>query len=193
MGAEMATVTGDCLATVSVRTAGHGSMGEEKWVGLATGSCMGLWTSGAGKREICCWRWRQCTRRRSRWYLLTLSRTSVPGRVQPGDVTREHFLVLVREAYAAVFPAPDVLHEGPTFAYVVRELHHNHPLLHLREPHLHLAGEWGRGRCLCSGEVPGASCEGVCMIQFGVPISTQTPGRLRLGGEKFPAPRALSA
>ena len=96
-------------------------------MGLATGSCMGLWISGAGKREICCWRWRQCTRRRSKWYLLTLSRTSVPGRVQPGDVTRELFLVLVREAYAAVFPAPDVLHGGPTFAYVVRELHHNHP------------------------------------------------------------------
>ena len=53
-------------------------------------------------------------------------------------------MVLVCEAYAAVFPAPDVPHEGPTFAYVVRELHHNHPLLHLREPHLHLAGEWGR-------------------------------------------------
>ena len=140
----MATGTGARLATRSVRTAGRARMGEEKWVGLATGSCMGLWTSGAGKREICCWRWRQCARRRSRWYLLTLSRTSVPGRVQPGDVTRELFLVLVREAYAAVFPAPDVLHGGPTFAYVVRELHQNHPLRHLREPHLHLAGEWGR-------------------------------------------------
>ena len=144
MRAEMAIVPGDCLATVSARTAGHGGMREDEWLETAIGSCMGLWTSGAGKREICCWRWRQCTRRRSKWYLLTLSRTSVPGRVQPGDVTREHFLVLVREAYAAVFPAPDVLHEGPTFAYVVRELHHNHPLLHLREPHLHLAGEWGR-------------------------------------------------
>ena len=53
-------------------------------------------------------------------------------------------MVLVREAYAAVFPAPAVPHGGPTFAYVVRELHHNHPLRHLREPHLHLAGEWGR-------------------------------------------------
>ena len=179
MGAEMAIVPGDCLATVSARTAGHGGMREDEWVETAIGSCMGLWTSGAGKREICCWRWRQCTRRRSKWYLLTLSRTSVPGRVQPGDVTRELFLVLVRE--------------GPTFAYVVRELHHNHPLVHLREPHLHLAGEWGRGRCLCAGEVPGASCEGVGLIQFGGPISTQTPGRLRLGGEKFPAPRALSA
>ena len=28
----------------------------------------------------------------------------------------------VREAYAAVFPAGDVLHEGPSFAYVVREI-----------------------------------------------------------------------
>ena len=99
-------------------------------------------------------------------------------------------MVLVREACAAVFPAPDVLREGPTSAYVVRELHHNHPLLHLREPHLHLAGEWGRSRCLCSGEVPGASCEGVCMIQFGVPISTQTPGRLPVLVERSSRRRA---
>ena len=68
----------------------------------------------------------------------------MPGRVQPGDVSREHFLVRVREAYAAVFPVPDVLHGGPTHAYVVREPHHNHPLVHLRDPHLHLAGEWPR-------------------------------------------------
>ena len=36
----------------------------------------------------------------------------------------------------------------------------------------------GRGQCLCSGEVSGASREEVCMVQCDVPISTQTPGRL---------------
>ena len=54
MGAEMATVTGDCLAIVSARAAGHGSMREDEWVEMAIGSSL-RGSRDCGNRDAHCW------------------------------------------------------------------------------------------------------------------------------------------
>ena len=64
MGAEMATVTGDCLATVSARAAGHGSMREDEWVEMAIGSSL-RGSRDCGNRDAHCWLsrpWTSCRR-----------------------------------------------------------------------------------------------------------------------------------
>ena len=60
----MATVTGDCLATVSARAAGHGSMREDEWVEMTIGSSLRC-SRDCGSRDAHCWLsrpWTSCRR-----------------------------------------------------------------------------------------------------------------------------------
>ena len=82
--------------------------------------------------------------KRSKYYLITWTRTDVAGRKQPAELTHQDFYREVKDAYKAVFSEVDVLHDGPEWAFVAREFHANSPIEQMRDAHYHMAAAFKR-------------------------------------------------
>jgi hypothetical protein len=73
----------------------------------------------------------------SKFFLWTVVRTEVPGRLTPAEIGREGLYKALVATFGSVFPATHECHGGPSFGKVVQEMHDYSSKSDEREPHLH--------------------------------------------------------